>query len=251
MADESGKVPPVTDATPPTEGVNVAPADIPRDSLGRSMLNKRGKKPGQGAAQKAQGGGAAQATTAQLKTELGKRMPKDPKDLTDKAVGEAINGAFSAIGLFAGPHWRLFSDEREQYGEVFGPLARLYGQEALVKWMTILMAVPVVTATIGPRVAVQQMIHKKQIDKKDGRAWMIRMKAMVAVESELDLDRMVKEDKAIMNAKANAEQAMRTFAKEGVDIATQLSNEDMQLDGVDNAQASATPATQPKDPASN
>lgn len=250
MTDESGKVPPVTDATPPVEGTNVAPADIPRDSLGRSMVNKRGKKPGAGSAAKPQG--QTGVTQAQLKNELAKRLPKDPKDLTDKAVGDAINGAFSAIGLFAGPHWRLFSDERESYGEVFGPLARLYGQEALVKWMTILMAIPVVTATIGPRVAVQTMIHRKEIEKKDGRKWMIRMKAMMAAESELDLNRMVNEDKAILTAKANAATNIQSFAREGLDMAAQLSAEEMQMDGVTpNAETSQAPAAQPKDPASN
>lgn len=232
----SDKQPPNTDAPPPVQGTNVAPEDIPRDSLGRSMANKRGRKPGPQAPRAS--GTPAQAN--QLKKELSKRLPSDPKELTDEAVGQAFAGAFAACGLVSGAtHWRLFADERQGYGEVFGPLARLYGKESLVKWITALTAIPLLASTIGPRVAIQGMIQKGEVKKTEARVMLLNVRAMMAAEEQLDINKMAREQEAQTVATANAGKALQGMVQNGFNAAAALSAEEMQTEGVVNAQEPA------------
>lgn len=159
-------------------------------------------------------------TQQALASELKSRLPANVKDLTDDNVGQAIAGAFGAIGLFGGPHWRLFPDETKRYGEVFGPMARLYGPENLAKWITILMCLPLLTETLGPRIAISTLIAKKEIKKEEGRSYLLNIRAMMAAEQDLDITTQAKEGAAYLRAQVDVGLNAAAAAK-----VEQLSNE--------------------------
>lgn len=215
MSEESTleERPPVVEVARP----DIAPPKV--DSLGRSMVNKRGRKPGPQGPR-----GEKLNTQSALAGELGKRLPTDSKMLSDAMVGEAISGAFSAIGIFGGPHWRLFPQESAKFGEVFGPLARLYGAEELAKWITILMCLPVCTEVLGPRIAISSMIAKKELPKEEGRKFLLHIKGMMAAEKDLDIDMQAKESAAYLRAQVAT----------GMSVAADMSVEQMTKEGVVN-----------------
>lgn len=186
-------VPPVIDGAPPAPETPTVIGTAPKrvDSLGRSMDKPRGRKPGVPQPRKS----ADPDLQAKLQAELSKRLPAG-EALSDANVGKAIAGAFGAIGIFAGPHWRLMMQEETQWGMAFGPLARLYGPEDLAKWIMVLMVLPVVTSTIGPRIAIQQMIYKGELEKNEGRKALLQIKAMMAAEEGLNIEQQIEEQKA-------------------------------------------------------
>lgn len=195
---------------PPT--VEVARPDIaaPRlDSLGRSMANKRGRKPANAGASTVNAGqtlshGGMAESGKRLAKELKSRLPTDIKSVSDEMVGEAIAGAFAAIGLVAGPHWRLFTEEKVGLGEAFGPLARLYGPDELAKYITVLMTVPIVATVMAPRVAIQGMIARKEVPKGEGRSLLLQIKGMMAAEETLNIEQQAIESAAMLKATVNA-----------------------------------------------
>lgn len=190
MSDE------ITPEEPKPPMMDVARPDIPApkvDALGRSMANKRGRKPGPQ---------APKDTSKQVQTEVSKRLPPGTI-LSDENVGRAISGAFSAIGLFRGGHWRLFQPEEKKYGECFGPLARLYGPEELGKWITALLVVPVVAETLGPRLAVERMILNGDIKKEQGRLTLLQIAAMTEAEKHLNVEQQAKEGIEYLKAQAS------------------------------------------------
>lgn len=189
MSDEKAETPkpPAMPDTPPRPDI----PEVRYDSIGRPMdPNKpRGRKPG------SQNKAAQANASPTLSGELKKRLPEG-SILSDENVGKAIAGAFGAIGIFGGPHWRLMKLEQDEYGTVFGPLARMYGPDELAKWITILMALPVVTSTVMPRLAIQNMIHKKELDKERGRVALIQIKAMMAAEEGFNIEAQIQEEAA-------------------------------------------------------
>lgn len=196
MSDDIAEPPP---AQPEPPAVEVARPDTPAprvDSLGRSMEKKRGRKPGPQGPRNVN-------TAAALKTELGRRLPKDAASLTDEMVGVAISGALAAIGLVAGPHWRALPSETRDLGEAFGPLARVYGSEELAKWITVLLVIPTVVTIVAPRIAIQSMIAKKEMPKEEGRSALLRIKAMMAAEEDLNIDHQAQEAKAYVQEQVN------------------------------------------------
>lgn len=197
----------------------VARPDIPPprvDSLGRSMAKKRGRPPG--SVNKAN----ASATTEQLKAEIAKRLPTNAI-LSDENVGKALAGAFAAIGLFRGGHWRLFAHEEKELGEAFGPLARLHGPEELTKWVTALMMIPVVSGILMPRVAVERMIMQGDIKKEEARSTLLQIHAFTEAEKQF----------SVQKAAADAKQAadyLRAQATVGATVAEQFKTEEEKED---------------------
>jgi hypothetical protein len=177
----------------------------------------------------AQGSQGATRQTRQttLKGELKNRLPTAIAEMTDEHVGEAISGAFSAIGLLAGPHWRLFPQEKAQLGETFGPLARLYGPEELAKWITILMCIPVVATVTAPRIAIQTMIARKEMKKEEGRSALLQIKGMMAAESHLEF-----EHQAIESA-----EYLKSQIRAGMETAADLRVQQIHTEGVVNGKA--------------
>ncbi len=203
---------------PPT--VDVGRPDIPppkRDSMGRSMAKRRGKAP----LPRDEAGNIIRDSTSQLKTELKHRLPKDLA-LSDANVGKALAGAFAAIGLFRGGHWRLFAQEEAQLGECFGPLARIYGPEELGKWVTVLMTVPVVTGILMPRIAVERMVIGGTVDKAAARSMLLQVSAFTEAEKSFNMEREVKEAQAYLKAQAQA----------AVDVSKDMHNTQTAAEGV-------------------
>ncbi len=194
-------------AEPKPPAVEVARPDIakpPTDSLGRSMANKRGRKPGPQGPRNASSGNAGNANVSPMARELGKRLPADISAMSDEKIGEAIAGAYAAIGLAAGPHWRLFAQEKARMGEVFGPIARVFGTEELAKYLLVAVAFPTVAEITAPRMAIQSMIRKGDIDKEEGRSVLLRIKGMQAAEAKLSFDQDTAEGEAFLNAEIKA-----------------------------------------------
>lgn len=222
MSDEKEKPPP---APPVIEGTPARP-DIAApmlDSLGRSMANKRGRKPGP----------QAPRDTAQVLTkELKARMPEHGS-MSDDAVGKAIAGAFGAIGIFGGPHWRLLPTEQMEYGLTFGPLARMFGPEKLAQWIMVLMALPLVTSTVMPRVAIQSMIQKGELVKAEGRKTLIHIKTMMYAENSLDIE------KQVLEGAAEASSYLRAQVEMARSVTTEMSTAQAVKDDI------AAPVAQP------
>lgn len=150
------------------------------DSLGRSMVKKRGRPKG--------------SVNAPKEAKPVKGTP-EAEMLTDANVGKAIAGIFAIISLPLGGHWRLFKPEERELGECFGPFARIVGPEAFGHWLTGLTIMPVAINIIAPRLAVQQMIIKKVLPKADARPAILQMKAMMAAEGVIDIERQIAESK--------------------------------------------------------
>lgn len=217
MSDDKDQppAPPVESGVPPRPDIPAPPTD----SMGRSMANKRGRKPGPQGPRNADVGQT-------LKSELTKRLPTDGALMTDENVGKALSGAFSVIGIVGGPHWRLMKKEQDELGELYGPLARMFGPEELAKWIMALMVLPGTTAIIMPRLAIQSMIQKGEIEKEHARVSLIQCKGMMAAEANLDIEAQVLEQAAVGNQylraqvsaaqTATAEMKAQQVIKEGV-----------------------------------
>lgn len=173
------------------------------DSLGRSMANKRGRKPGVQYAPVAPGAKPNKAASI-------------VEPLSDENVGKAIAGLFSLISLPLGAHWRLFPQEEGELGRCLGPFARIIGPEAFGHWLTGLTIMPVAMSIIGPRIAIQQAIYKGRVKKDDARPALVNFKAMMAAESVLDMERQVKDAKQYLEqmTKATAEAHLKAATAE-------------------------------------
>lgn len=203
MADEDKPpTPPVIDGAPPAPEATTVVGGAPKrvDSLGRSLDKPRGRRPGP------QGPRAApkEELQAKLTAELSKRMPEG-QILSDENVGKAIAGAFGAIGIFGGPHWRLMLQEETKWGMAFGPLARIYGPEDLAKWIMVLMVLPVITETLGPRIAIQQMVYRGELPKNEARKALLQIKAMMAAEEGLNIEQQIAEQQESATAYMRAQ----------------------------------------------
>ncbi len=214
--------------------------DVPRDSLGRSLVNPRGRPKGS-----AQRGGrkpaaaAAGTSTDALREELRKRLPDaDPALLSDEKVGKAIAGAFAAIGIFGGNHWRLLKSEEAEYAAAFGPLARLYGPENLAQWISVLMILPLLTSTIIPRLAINSMVKKDEIKPENARVSLLQIKTMMYAENSLNL-----EADALEGAE-EGKRYLRQKAKMAIDAAAELKSRQMQTEGIINGQPETQPVQQ-------
>jgi len=216
------------DLRPPTVEVarpDIAEPEKKRRGKGRPPGGYLYEQPGYKGAYKGARANNGQPQT--LKGELQKRLPTDIKQMSDETVGVAISGAFAALGIFAGPHWRLFPQETRQYGETFGPLARLYGSEELAKWITILMCIPIIAQTVAPRVAIQQMVYKGECKKEEARSLLLNIKGMMAAEETLDADHQAKEGEAFLRAQVNA----------GMNAGADMKVQQIQTEGVVNGSA--------------
>ncbi len=204
--------------------VEVARPDIAApavDSLGRSMANKRGRKPGP---QAPRAEGATQKQT--LSKELGKRLPQNVQDMSDAVVGEAIAGAFAAIGLAAGPHWRLFESEKVKLGETFGPIARLFGTDALAQAILVMMCIPVTAEVMAPRLAIQGMIRRGEMKKEEARSTLLNIKGMMQAEKSLNIEEQALESEAM------GREFLRAQVKAGMDGAAQVKAEQLKSEGL-------------------
>lgn len=210
MSDEESNAP---EETPPA-------VPVPRPDIAAPEPRKRGRKP---LPRDAAGNiirDPAQVQ-AKLSKELGKRMP-NPSVESDEAVGKAIAGAFGAVGLFAGPHWRLFPQEEQEYGKVFGPFVRLFGNEELAKLIMVLTALPVIVETVAPRIAIQRAIANGVIEKDKGRMHLLSMKGMIAAEKDLDIERQIAEARALQ----------KEIVKNGAEIRQQQAAEEAKAEGI-------------------
>lgn len=153
---------------------------------------------------------------AAIEKEVKKRLPTTLEMMSDENVGKAIAGAFAAIGLFRGPHWRLFPQEASELGEIFGPLARLMGGEEFAKWIAAFTALPVVIGVLAPRIAVERAVIADPEKKPAGRIMLLQIKGMMEAEKTLNLEQQVKEAKAFQTAVVNSgvEAAVEMRAKE-------------------------------------
>lgn len=215
MSDKKDENPPDVDIPRP----DIPPPPV--DSLGRSMAKKRGRKPG------TQGANPPDAAK-QLQKEINKRLPSGAA-MSDENVGKALAGAFAAIALFRGGHWRLFAQEERELGSCFGPLARLHGPEELAKWVTILMTIPVATAVLMPRIGVERMIMKGEIEKGEGRVTILRIRALMQAESMLDAEQQKKEAAKLEKEAADYLQAQQEV---GRSVANDLNGEKVKSEGV-------------------
>lgn len=193
QADEA-KVARAVDALPVPRPDTQPDPNAKVDSLGRSMANKRGRKPG---VKYASNGTTKSAPAAQQE-----------QGLSDEMVGKALAGIFSLGSLAMGPHWRLMKQEEEEMGRTFGPFARILGPEAFGLWLVGLSALPTAVGIIAPRFAVEGLIAKKQFARPDGRRALLMFKASMVAEGMIDIDRQVKESedylKELVKAGASA-----------------------------------------------
>ncbi len=118
--------------------------------------------------------------------------------LTDESIGKAIGGAFSLVSIALGPHWKLFTPEEKEWGEAIGPLARIYGTEKLAQFITALMLAPLAVNTVMPRLAVEQAFRKGEFEKHELRGAILKFKAFMAAENELNIEQQVTESKAYL-----------------------------------------------------
>lgn len=168
------------------------------------------------------------AAAGSLQQELNKRLPEEKELLSDANVGQAIAGAFAAIGMFRGGHWRLFAQEEAELGKAFGPLARLYGPEELGKWITALMLVPVVTGVIMPRIAVEREIMAGRTPKEGGRMQLLEIKSFVEAEKTIDVAQHVKESQAFAQAQA----MLKARITAATEVTKELKEEQFAAEGV-------------------
>lgn len=155
----------------------------------------------------------AQMQAQVVKEEIKARLPQNML-MTDANVGKALAGAFAAIGLFRGPHWRLFSQEESELGECFGPLARLYGPEQLAIWVTVLMTVPVVTAILMPRIGVERMIMQGDIKRQEARVTLLQIRALSEAEKTMNIEQQVRESEAYLRAQVGVGMAVGVDMKQ-------------------------------------
>ncbi len=196
--------------------------EVPRPDIAPPPKAKRGRKP----LPRDDSGNIVRdpelAKAAKLSGELKRRLPGQPELLTDEKVGKAIAGAFGVLGLFRGPHWRLFPQEEAEYGAIFGPLARLYGPEELGRVITLLTCLPVIATTLGPRIAIERGIMTGKLEKKDGRIHLLALRGMMEAEKQLDLAKQVKEAAAFQ----------RVIVQNGIEMQVDNSAKEEKADGV-------------------
>lgn len=206
--------------------------ELPRPDIAAPEKKRRGRKP---MPRDAQGNiirDPAEQAAVKLKQELGKRLPGG-EVMTDANVGKAISGALAAIGIFRGPHWRAFPQEERELGETFGPLARMYGPTELAKWITLLMAVPVVTSIVMPRVAVEQQIMTGGLPKEKGRVMLLQLKALMESEKTLNVEAGVRDALKLDQALNDAAKMQQGIIKQAADFAQQQHNEAIKAEEAD------------------
>ncbi len=220
--------PPISQPIPPVVEVprpDIAPpakkrrgrAPLPRDKHGNIIRNPE------------------EQAAIKLKTELGKRLPVGAEMMTDANVGKALAGAFATIGVFRGPHWRLFQSEETELGAIFGPLARLAGADAaaqLAKWITMLMAIPVVTAVVMPRVAVERQVLSGDLPREQGRVLLLQLKALMEAEKSLNINKGVQEAQALQEAQANAAAFQRNLVQKATEAAGEMHDAETKAEGI-------------------
>ncbi len=189
------------------------------DSLGRSMANKRGRKPGVS---------YLPGATPAAKTKV---TPMDAQ-LSDENVGKAIAGIFALASLPLGSHWKLFAPEQKELGECFGPFARMVGPEAFGQWLTGLTIMPVAINIVAPRLAIQRMIYKKDIPIEAARPTLLMIKAGMEAEKVIDIERQVTDSKDYLKATVAA----------GAEAAAQARIQEIKAN---NAAAEAPPVAKP------
>lgn len=154
-----------------------------------------------------------------------KSTAKEEETWTDEESGKVIQGAFMAAGMVPamGRHWKLFPHEQREMGECFGPIFRRY-PEYVPQFVKLLIVAPTVVGIVGPRLAIQQMVWKKEIEADQSRAILLKMLSFMEAEKHLDLKKQMEESAEWLKSQVDQTAIMAKLMEEDPKLAEALQN---------------------------